>query len=100
MRLTSRDISHGWSQVKNHVGRAWATGKHALSQMDRYANVAGKLLSAASPLLSKEIQDAGQAGLGRYARGRGQVQDAVNRFEGVGRGINAALPDDMFYRIK
>ena len=93
MRLSHRDIAHGWSKVKSHIGTAWTTGKHVLSTMDRYANVAHKVLSAASPLLTREIQDAGRAGLQAYGRGRGQVQDAVNKYEVVGRNLQRAAPD-------
>ena len=93
MKLSQRDVSHGWSKVKHHIGRAWHSGKQILSTADRYATVAAKVLTVASPLLSKEIQDRGKAGLQMYARGRGQVEDAVNKYEGVYGRLQRSAPE-------
>ena len=93
MRFSQRDIAHGWQKVKSHVGRAWLSGKQALHTADHYANLAGRVLNIASPMLSKEIQDSGRAALQMYGRGRGQIQNAVNKYEMGYSAIQKAAPD-------
>ena len=93
MRLSQRDIAHGWSKVKTHIGRAWLTGKTVLGTIDRYAGLAGKIIDAASPVLSSEVQAVGRAGLQAYGRGRQQLQGEFNKYEGVARNLQRAAPE-------
>ena len=93
VRFSQRDIAHGWQKVKTHVGRAWLSGKQALHTADHYANLAGRVFNIASPMLSKEIQDSGRAALQMYGRGRGQIQNAVNKYESGYSALQKAAPD-------
>ena len=93
MKLTQRDISHAWGQVKSHVGRAWNNGKAILHTVDRYANIANRVLNASQPMLSKEILDRSRSVLSTYAEARGQVEDMKNRGEKIYGSLSRNVPE-------
>ena len=48
MWLTEDDVQHAWSNFKGIMGNAWHHGQKALGTIDRFANVASRMLGAAA----------------------------------------------------
>lgn len=82
-------INHHWNSVKNFVGNAWNTGKQVLGTVDKYANLATRLLGAAAQSgLSGRALESGIKAVDTYtsarnkARGFGKdVERTVDRFK-------------------
>ena len=45
---TEQSINHGWNNFKTFMGNAWHSGKHVLEGVDKWANLATRLLGAAA----------------------------------------------------
>ena len=88
MRWNEEAIADGWQRAKTFMGHAWHSGKQVLGTVDRYANLATRLLGAAAASgLSGRALESGIQAVDSYSRirdkalhaGRG-VEDAVDRF--------------------
>ena len=93
MKITHRDIAHGWSRVKATVGHAWSTGKHVLHTADRYMDIAHRVLSVASPMLSQGALEKSQNALGTIGQVRNQLERAKVRTEGTYGNLSRTVPE-------
>ena len=88
MRWNEEAIADGWQKAKGFMGHAWHTGKQVLGTVDRYANVATRLLGAAAASgLSGRALESGIQAVDSYSRIRDKalhagrtVESSVDRF--------------------
>lgn len=88
MWLNESSIHHAWNNVKRFAGDAWTTGKHVLGGVDRFANLATRLLGAAAGSgLSGRALEGGVRLADEYAKTRNKalgfgrdVERTVDRF--------------------
>jgi hypothetical protein len=93
MRFSAKDLSHGWSRMKGHIGHAWVTGNKALVTADRYMSVASRLFDATQGMMPSSAKAIGVRALSSYASGRGQIDDFKRKTEGTYQKVRSAAPE-------
>ena len=97
MWLSEDDISHAWGSFKNIAGQAWSHGHKIFNTVDRYANLAGRLLGAGAQtglLRGRALEGASQAAneygkLRSHALGYGRdLQKTVDHFRQAAPELN------------
>ena len=86
MWLSEDDISEAWGSIKNFAGQAWSHGHKVFSTVDRFANLAGRLLGAGAQtglLRGRALEGATQAA-GEYGKLRSSAM-------GYGRDIQKTV---------
>ena len=95
MLFTARQAHQTWGHVKSFMGRAYTEGRKWAGTIDGYANLARRVLGAASPMLQDlgagHAITAGVRGLSQYDHVRKQVMDVDEKSRGhLGRIAKAA----------
>ena len=88
MWLTEQSINHGWNNFKSFMGNAWHSGKQVLEGVDKWANLATRLLGAAAGSgLGGRALESGIQAADAYSRARNKalqfgsnVEATVDRF--------------------
>ena len=95
MLFTARQAHQAWGNVKSFLGKAYVEGRKWAGTIDGYANLARRVLGAATPMLDElgagRAITAGARGLSQYDQVRHQVMDTDERARGhLGRIAKAA----------
>ncbi len=95
MLFTARQAHQTWGNVKSFLGRTYIEGRKWAGTIDGYANLARRVLGAATPMLDElgagRAITAGARGLSQYDQVRHQVMDTDERARGhLGRIAKAA----------
>ena len=92
MRFSAKDLSHGWSRMKGHIGHAWVTGNKALVIAYRYMSVASRLFDATQGLMPSNARAIGVRALTSYSAGRNQIEDVKRKTEGTYNRVKMTAP--------
>ena len=92
MRFSSRDLQHGWSRMKGHIGHAWVIGNKALVTADRYMSVASRLFDATQSLMPSNARAIGVKALSSYSAGRNQIENIKAKTENTYNNVRRAAP--------
>ena len=95
MLLAARQAHQTWGNVKSFLGGAYVEGRKWAGTIDGYANLARRVLGAATPMLDElgagRAITAGARGLSQYDQVRHQAMDTDERARGhLGRIAKAA----------
>ena len=94
MRWNEEAISDGWQKVKSFAGHAWHSGKQVLGTVDRYANLATRLLGAAAQSgLSGRALESGIQAVDSYSRIRDKAMNVGREVEGTVNRFRRAAPE-------
>ena len=93
MRFSAKDLSHGWSRMKGHIGHVWVTGNKALVTADRYMSVASRLFDATQGMMPSSAKAIGVRALSSYASNRGQIDGFKRKTEGTYQKVRSAAPE-------
>ena len=93
MRFSAKDLSHGWSRMKGHIGHAWVTGNKALVTADRYMSVASRLFDATQGLMPSNTRAIGVKALSSYSAGRNQIDNIKAKTEGTYNRVKMVAPE-------
>ena len=93
MRFSAKDLSHGWSRMKGHIGHAWVTGNKALVTAERYMSVASRLFDATQSLMPSNARATGVKALSSYSAGRNQIEDVKRKTENTYNNVRRAAPE-------
>jgi len=97
MLFTARQAQQVWGNVKSFLGRAYVEGRKWAGTIDGYANLARRVLGAATPMLNEmgagNAITAGVRGLSQYDQVRHQVMDTDERARGHLSRISRAAPE-------
>ena len=97
MLFTARQAQQVWGNVKSFLGSAYVEGRKWAGTIDGYANLARRVLGAATPMLNEmgagRAITAGVQGLSQYDRVRHQVMEVDERAHGHISRIGRAAPE-------
>ena len=94
MRWNENTIADGWQNAKSFMGHAWSTGKHVLGTIDRYADVATRILGAAAASgLSGRALESGVQAVDSYSKIRDKAMRAGRDVEGTVERFRKAAPE-------
>ena len=94
MRWNEQALADGWEKAKSFMGHAWHSGKQVLGTVDRYANLATRLLGAAAQSgLSGRALESGIQAVDSYSRIRDKAMHAGRGVEGTIDRFRRAAPE-------
>ena len=94
MRWNEDTIRDGWQSMKSFMGNAWHTGKQVLGTVDRYANVATRLLGAAAASgMSGRALEGGIQAVDQYSRVKAKALQMGNDVEKTADRFRQAAPE-------
>ena len=94
MRWNEEAIADGWQRAKSFMGHTWHSGKQVLGVVDRYANLATRLLGAAAASgLSGRALESGIQAVDSYSRIRDKAMNVGREVEGVVGRFRQAAPE-------
>ena len=95
MWLSEDDVSHAWGNVKTFMGNAWSHGHRFLNNIDRFANIGGRLLGAgaATGLLKGRALESGIQAAQNYGRARKSVTDLGQNVDRTVAHFRQAVPE-------
>lgn len=98
MWLNQDTINHHWNQAKSFVGNAWNTGKQVLGGVDRFANLATRLLGAAAGSgLGGKALESGIKAADAYASARNKTKGLIRDTEKTVDRFRQAAPELNLY---
>ena len=94
MRWNEQAIADNWEKAKSFMGHAWHSGKQVLGTVDRYANLATRLLGAAAASgLSGRALESGIQAVDSYSRIRDKAMNVGREVEGTVNRFKRAAPE-------
>lgn len=91
--LRSADISHAWRRTKHFMGNAYTHTNKFIGTVDKYADIAGRLLGAASPLLSAKALQMGAHSMNQYKQLRSSIGDIQRGVDNTVQRVRSAVPE-------
>ena len=93
MRWNENTIADGWQNAKSFMGHAWRS-KHVLGTIDRYADVATRILGAAAASgLSGRALESGVSAVDSYSKIRDKAMRASRDVEWTVDRFRKAAPE-------
>ena len=97
MLFSARQAQRTWGNVRRFMGNAYTEGRKWAGTIDGYANLARRVLGAATPMLedlgASRAATAGVQGLSQYDQVRKQVMDTDEKARGHLTRISKAAPE-------